>query len=134
MAAESDEDPVVIENPERKAKRLHRHWDRLVEKVCLMMTTETRKRVEQHWDMQALMNDPKPPEATQTAQPTKTSKPRRRDDLTGIGAPLPPTARKYPVDRATCRHQDPTTMEQTLKAAGGATTNPRSGEREPFYL
>ena len=44
-------------------------WDRLVEKVCFMMTTETRKRVEQHWDMQALMNDPKPPEATQTAQP-----------------------------------------------------------------
>ena len=123
----------MVENPEKRAKRIRRHWDRLVEKVSSMMTTETRKRFEQHWDMQALLTDPKPPEATQTAQPKKTSKPRRRDDLTGIGPPMLPTSKKYPFDRATCRHQDPTTLEQALKAAGGATTNPRTGERKPFY-
>ena len=98
-----------------------------------MMTTETRKRVEQHWDMQALLSDPKPPEATQTAQPKKTSKPRRRDDLTGIGLPLPPIRKKYPFDRATCRHQDPETLEQTLKAAGVAIVDPKTKERTPFY-
>ena len=94
LAAESDEDLLVIENPEKRAKRLRRHWDRLVGKVCLMMTTEIRKRVEQHWEDQALLTDQKLPEATQTAQPKKSSKPRRRDDLTGIGLPMPPTSKK----------------------------------------
>ena len=48
LAADSDEDLPVHVNLEKRAKRLHRHWDRLVEKMVFMMETEIRKRVERH--------------------------------------------------------------------------------------
>ena len=64
-------------------------------------------------------------------QPKKSGKPRRRDVLTGIGPPIPPTARKYPFSRATCGHVDPETLVQSLQAAGGAHLV--NGKKVPFY-
>ena len=44
-----------------------------------------------------------------------------------------PTSKKCPFDRATSRHQDPETLDQTLRAAGGGTIDPKTKERIPFY-
>ena len=79
--------------------------------MLLLMKAATLKSVDKHWEDIALTSGEKLPEATQTAQPQpkKSGKPRRRDDLTGIGPPIPPTATKYPFSRATCGHVDPET-------------------------
>ena len=42
----------------------------------------------------------------------------RRDDLTGVGPPVPATARPYPTSRALCTHLSPT-GETLLRATGG---------------
>ena len=62
--------------------------------------------------------------------PQAKGKARRRTDLTGIGAPMPPTTKAYPISRAVCQHIHPETGEQSLQAAGGAHLG--NGERVPF--
>ena len=77
------------------------------------------------------MKDPPPQEALTTQPlPQAKGKARRRTDLTGIGAPMPPTAKTYPISRAVCQHVHPETGEQSLQAAGG--THLVNGERVPF--
>ena len=137
LAEEIQQDLPVPVNQEKRASRLVRNWHRLLERMVLVMKAASLKSVDEHWENQALLNDAKELEGTQMAHPTRQqtaqrqSKPRRRDDLTGIGTPIPPTAKKYPYSRATCNHTDPETLEQTLKAAGGAHLV--DGVRVPFY-
>ena len=132
LAPDSDEDLEVHVNLEKKAKRLHRHWDRMVEKLVFMITTAIRNAVERHWELRGLTKDELQQEAQATQpQPQAKGKARRRDDLTGIGAPIPPTAKLYPFSRATCKHVHPETLVQSLQAAGGAHLI--NGKRVPFY-
>ena len=132
LAADSDEDLEVHVNLEKKAKRLHRHWDRMVEKLVFMITTAIRSAVEKHWELRGLTRD-EPPQEAQAIQPLPQAKgkARRRDDLTGIGTPIPPTAKLYPFSRGTCKHVHPETLVQSLQAAGGAHLV--DGVRVPFY-
>ena len=132
LAADSDEDLEIHVNQEKRAKRLHRHWDRMVEKLVFMITTAIRSAVEKHWELRGLTRD-SPPQEAQVAQPLPQAKgkARRRDDLTGIGAPIPPTTKLYPFSRATCKHVHPESLEQSLQAAGGAHLV--DGVRVPFY-
>ena len=132
LAADSDEDLEIHVNQEKKAKRLHRHWDRMVEKLVFMITTAIRSAVEKHWELRGLTRDA-PPQEAQVTQPLPQAKgkARRRDDLTGIGAPIPPTAKIYPISRATCGHVHPETLVQSLQAAGGAHLV--NGVKVPFY-
>ena len=67
LAPDSDEDLELHVNLEKKAKRLHRHWDRMVEKLVFMITTAIRNSVERHWELRGLTSDPTPPQATQLA-------------------------------------------------------------------
>ena len=48
LAADSDEDLEIHVNQEKRAKRLHRHWDRMVDKLVFMITTAIRSAVEKH--------------------------------------------------------------------------------------
>ena len=132
LAESSEDDLEVPVNLEKKARRLVHHWKRLTGKVIFMIATATRSAVEKHWEQRGLMKDQTPQEALATQPlPLASGKTRRRDDLTGIGAPIPPTQKAYPISRAVCQHVHPETGEQSLQAAGGARLE--NGERVPFY-
>ena len=132
LAESSEDDLEVPVNLEKKAKRLVHHWKRLTGKVIFMIATATRSAVEKHWEQRGLTKDPPPQEALMTHPlPQAKGKARRRTDLTGIGAPMPPTTKSYPISRAVCQHIHPETGEQSLQAAGGAHLV--NGERAVSY-
>ena len=118
-------------DPEKKARRLLHHWKRLTGKVIFLILTATRSAVEKHWEQRGLTKDQPPQEALTQPLPQAKKKASRRNDLTGIGEPIPPTSKHYPISRATCQHVHPETGEQSLQAAGGAHLV--NGERVPFY-
>ena len=132
LSVSSDDDLEVPVNQEKKAKRLLHHWNRLAGKLIFMITTAIRSAVEKHWELRGLTRDAPPQEALVAQHlPQAKGKARRRNDLTGLGAPIPPTAKAYPISRATCQHVHPETLEQSLQAAGGAHLV--NGVRVPFY-
>ena len=131
LAESSEEDLEVPVNPEKKARRLLHHWKRLTGKVIFLITTATRSAVERHWEQQGSTKDQPPQEVLTQPLPQAKGKARRRSDLTGIGEPIPPKSKQYPISRATCQHVHPETGEQSLQAAGGAHLV--NGERVPFY-
>ena len=88
-------------------------WSRVVMKGLFALLHSIQGRVIEHWEDIANRRLP------ETA-PTRATMPRRirRGDLTGIGAPLAPTTRAYPLERTSCSHAD-STGETMLRATGG---------------
>ena len=97
-------------------------WRRMVLRLAFLVGTATLDRVGRHWNRTALESD-QPQQAAQlgnaaAAPAAKAARKPRRDDLTGVGAPVAPTATAYPANRTTCTHLSPE-GETFLRATGG---------------
>ena len=99
-------------------------------RILFMVVTANRMKVEKHWE-RPLKSDVKE-EETYLPVAKGPGKPQRREDMTGVGKPIAPTAKSYPVDRAVCRHRHEN-QETALKAAGGRNNNLATGVLEPWY-
>ena len=89
----------------------------------LVLGAAIMDRVGRHWLALARRHQPG------TAAPPR---PRRRDDLTGVGAPVAPTAAAYPAKRTLCTHISP--EGHTLLRATGGRRRGREGTAVAMYL
>ena len=128
LLASSEEDETesrVTMSPEKVRRRVLQAYRRLTLRIWFMVVTANRMKVEKYGE-RPLKSDVKV-EATYLPEAKGPEKPRRREDMTGVGKPIPPTAKPYPIDRAVCRHQHEN-QATALKAAGGRNHILATGE------
>jgi len=78
-------------------------------------------RVLRSWQRQTIADDQQEPQLQDPPTCKKAAaakKKPRRDDLSYIGAPMPPTSRTFPLNRNRCHHQNDQ-KESLLQANGG---------------
>ena len=134
---EPEEEYAVIQNPEKKKKRILQAFRRMILRIWFMATTVLREKVETYLTTASLRTEEPQTEAhtPHVAAPKKN----RRSDLTGVGKSLPPTNKVYPVPRDRCDHKcsqvagQPEPKITTLVAAGGRQKDPVTGNLEPMY-
>ena len=115
---------VVNRSPEKKLQRIVQGFRRMTLRVLFLVQSRIAAKVTAHWNQQAAVADGTERLTTKVAR-AKTKRKPRRDDLIGIGKPMAPTAKEYPMQRSQCQHSD-SQGNSLLKAAGGRTTGNQS--------
>ena len=95
-----------------------------------VMTLSQQKKVERYWEARSTEAEPQLAGHYQTRRTTGSAK--RRDDLTGVGAPMQPTRTPYPICREMCTHQDGE-GQTFLLARGGCMTCPTRKQQVPMH-
>ena len=128
----SEDEFVRVTDPEKKEKRILTAYLRLVLRVTFLIRAAQMQKVGGSWRDQGL-KDEIPQEQIFQERPPASTKKKRRDDLTGVGAPVAPTGRKYSTCRSVCTHED--TLGQTsLQAQGGQMKCPTRKILIPMHL
>ena len=109
-----EEDALLPEAPDVKSRRAIKAWTRVARKGIFALLHSIQGMVLEYWEDIATSR------SLPEAAPTRATMPRRtrRDDLSGIGEPIAPTSRPYPLERGSCSHTDPS-GETMLRATGG---------------
>ena len=126
---ESSDSEEWAVSPQMRIKKIMAAFRRMLLKVLFLIATSTRNRVTNYSQRQALAAEEGAravPVGRREPTGTKNRKPRR-DDLTGIGRPVAPTGKSYPVSREVCNHQ--LKNETALRATGG-----KGRHGQPYYL
>jgi len=87
--------------------------------------------VERYWEARSLGSTSPREEHYQPKKKPLNNK--RRDDLAGVGEPIPPMQKVYPICRSVCTHED-TTGQTYLQAQGGLKKCPTLKKNVPMYL
>ena len=124
------EEFIRIKDPEKVRKRVIAAYRRVILRLTFVVTSSLMQRVERHWEAQT---EQRPLEEHDQPIPKSSSKAKRRDDLTGVGQPIEPTAKTYPISRSLCSHED-TSGQSYLQAQGGQRRCPVSKELVPMYV
>ena len=122
-----EEPPIPIRNPTRITRRATAAWRRTALRLLFLLSQATHQKVVDHWTGTAAgTTEPPPRRSSSSSKKTNPDRPRR-DDLTGVGRPIPPTGKVYPIARDQCPHHS-AHGETLLRAWGGR----KSGQ--PWHL
>ena len=125
------EEFVKIKDPEKAEKRVIVAFRRMFLRLTFVVISTLMQRVERHWEAKSLGSTSPRTDHYQPIRKAPNSK--RRDDLTGVGDPIHPTAKVYPICRTVCTHED-TTGQTYLQAQGGLRRCPTLKRNVPMYL
>ena len=105
----------------KQTERAERNWRRLMIKLGFCITVTAQEQLLNLWEDRATAQSSGSSRTLPEDAPKKSknvSRNPRRDDLDHVGDPMPPTDKKYIIDRTKCihRHEDGRSM---LTAGGG---------------
>ena len=120
-----------IADPEKISKRAIAAFRRVTLRMIFVATLSLMRRVERYWEARSLGSDFPQEELVQEKRKSSTQK--RRDDLTGVGEPMAPTPKTYPICRSVCTHED-TAGQTYLQAQGGQRRCQLTKKNIPMYL
>jgi len=104
---------------------------RMFLRLTFVVISSLMQRVERYWEAKSLGSTSPRTDHYQPIKKAPNSK--RRDDLTGVGEPINPTSKVYPICRTVCTHED-TTGQTYLQAQGGLKRCPTLKKNVPMYL
>jgi len=125
------EDFVKIKDPEKVEMRVIVAFRRMFLRLTFVVISTLMQRVERYWEARSLGSTSPRTDHYQPIKKAPNSK--RRDDLTGVGDPINPTSKVYPICRTVCTHED-TTGQTYLQAQGGMRRCPTLKRNVPMYL
>ena len=98
--SDRQEDLQKIEDPAKVTQRVMAAYRRMFLRLTLMVNLTFIQKVERHWQRGTLGNrsDQEDPDHDQP-KPRKSTTRRRRDDLTGVGEPIAPSEKSFPIWR-----------------------------------
>ena len=125
------EEFVKVQDPEKVQRKVITAFRRMFLRLTFVVTSSRMQRVERYWEAKTLgLTSPREERYQPKQKPQNT---KRRDDLTGVGEPIPPTQKVYPICRTSCTHED-TTGQTYLQAQGGQKRCPTLKMNVPMYL
>ena len=131
-SSQSDtEEFIRIQDPEKVQKKVIAAYRRIALRLGFVVTSSLMQRVERYWEARSLGSTSPREERYQPKQ--RSSNNKRRGDLTGVGEPIPPTHKTYPICRSVCTHED-TAGQTYLQAQGGQRRCPTLNVNVPMYL
>ena len=114
------EDVVPQVTAQQRQARVVLRYTRVMRKLLWAVAVGAMTRVLRSWQRQTLADDPQETQIQDQPSSKKAAakKKPRRDDLSYIGAPMPPTSRAFPLNRNRCNHLNDQNVS-LLQANGG---------------
>ena len=125
------EEFVKIKDPEKVQMKVIAAFRRMFLRLTFVVISSLMQRVERYWEAKSLGSEFPREELVQEKRKSSTQK--RRDDLTGVGEPMAPTPKTYPICRSVCTHED-TAGQTYLQAQGGQRRCQLTKKNIPMYL
>ena len=125
------EEYIRIADPEKVKRKAIAAFRRVTLRLMYVATLSLMRRVERHWEARSLGSEY--PQENRFQPKPKSSTQKRRDDLTGVGEPIPPTQKTYPICRSVCTHED-SAGQTYLQAQGGQRICQTTKMKVPMYL